>query len=524
MTPWSAAVALGGLAAGVALFLMYGSMRRAVAAGHTSFWGVLIGAAVVLAAGYGTWLFAEWNGDELVRRWATATMLSVGGLGFLASVVAMGRFGARVLEARSAMERRLDAKNAELRGALDSLERNFRQLNALVEVSGVMPFEFSVLGDEMTWTHPSADERLYGASMRGIGLQDYVTRFVHQADRPRFFDALDELLRGSPGTYTQLEYRIRRVDGAVRSVRLAATAIFEDGQPVLIRGFAFDVSELRRLEADLVQAQKLEALGLMAANVAHEINTPAQFLSDSLGYAQDALGPLLELTDELVERTREGGRERAAWLDDAIDMADLEYTRVELPRAIARAVEGTHRIATIVRAMKDFTHPATSAKVSADLNRAVRSAAVVASHEVKHVAELRFELGELPSVCCHVDEVIQVFLNLIVNAAHAIADRQRTGDPARGSITLRSRETAAGEVEISVEDDGCGITPEAAAHVFEPFFTTKAVGRGTGQGLTIARRIVVDQHGGRLWFDTEPGRGTVFRVVLPVAESARAAA
>ena len=178
-------------------------------------------------------------------------------------------------------------------------------------------------------------------------------------------------------------------------------------------------------------------------------------------------------------------------------------------------MEGVTRVATIVKAMKDFAHPEHNQKMAVDLNRALTSTLVVARNELKYVADVETAFGDLPPVECHVGDMNQVFLNLLVNAAHAIGDAVN-GSGQRGKIGIRT--WCEGDwVRISISDTGCGIPEAIRARVFDPFFTTKTVGRGTGQGLAISRSIVVDKHGGTLTFDSEVGRGTTFSIGLPVA-------
>ena len=195
------------------------------------------------------------------------------------------------------------------------------------------------------------------------------------------------------------------------------------------------------------------------------------------------------------------------------DEADLDYTKENVPEAILRARDGVSRIATIVGAMKEFAHPDTRQKTSSDLNRAIETTLIIARNEYKYVAEVETELGELPLVSCHIGDLNQVFLNLIVNAAHAIADLVKDSDN-KGRITVRTAHEG-DRVRIEIADTGCGIPDEIRDRIFDPFFTTKVVGRGSGQGLAIARSIVVDKHGGTLGFTSEVGKGTTFTVVLP---------
>jgi signal transduction histidine kinase len=191
---------------------------------------------------------------------------------------------------------------------------------------------------------------------------------------------------------------------------------------------------------------------------------------------------------------------------------DMEFLETEVPEAILQTLNGIDRVATIVRAMKAFGHPSGEERTPADINAAIRNTLVVANNEVKYVATVVTELDDLPLVPCFLGDVNQVLLNLVVNAAHAIRAADR---PTLGTITVRTRTEGQWAV-IDVQDDGTGIPPEVAERVFEPFFTTKGVGVGTGQGLTLSYGLVTERHGGTLTFDTTPGRGTTFRVRLPL--------
>ena len=253
----------------------------------------------------------------------------------------------------------------------------------------------------------------------------------------------------------------------------------------------------RLREVQVRHAQKMEAVGQLAAGVAHEINTPIQFVSDSAYFLQTAFEDLLAFVD---------GRKSA-------DEADLEYLRSQIPKALERTIKGLDRVANIVRALKGFSYTHQGEKVLADPNRLVEDTLLVCKNEYKYIADVMTELRTIPLLACHPGDICQVLLNLVVNAAHAIESQAREGQ--RGQIGI---ETAFldDEIVIRVSDDGPGI-PEAIQHrIFEPFFTTKEVGRGTGQGLAISRAIVVEGHSGSLEFATSVGKGTTFSVRLPL--------
>ena len=268
------------------------------------------------------------------------------------------------------------------------------------------------------------------------------------------------------------------------------------------------LEERDRLEDNLRQAQKLEAIGQLAAGIAHEINTPTQYVGDNLRFLKESFG---ELNSLLVHLVKAGGAPAGKLLADA----DFDYLKEEIPRALNQSLEGVDRVAKIVRAMKEFSHPARE-KTATDLNRAIQSTITVASNEWKYVAEVEMDLdANLPAVHCSPAEFNQVVLNMVVNAAHAIGDV--VGDGARGKGKIRVKTRPDGEwAVIEISDSGAGMPPHVQQRIFEPFFTTKEVGKGTGQGLAIAHNVIVDKHAGTIKVASSPGKGTTFTIRLPI--------
>jgi PAS domain S-box-containing protein len=310
-----------------------------------------------------------------------------------------------------------------------------------------------------------------------------------------------------------------RPDGTMGIVKPSlAPVVSPDGS----RGFVMtgnDVTEQRTLQSQLDQAQRLESVGRLAAGIAHEINTPIQFVGDNTRFLKDAFARFEDML-AAYRRYAEGGGDAAllAATKRAEEEADVGYLVEEVPKAIEQALDGVSRVASIVRAMKEFAHPDRGDKVRTDLNQALVSTLTVARNELKYVADVETDLGDLPSVPCYVGELNQAFLNILVNAAHAIGDVvQSTG--ARGTIRVRTWRDD-GQVAIAIADTGGGIPDGIRERIFDPFFTTKDVGRGTGQGLAIARNVIVEKHGGSLSFETEVGRGTTFIIRLPVGNGA----
>jgi two-component system NtrC family sensor kinase len=305
-------------------------------------------------------------------------------------------------------------------------------------------------------------------------------------------------------------------DGRVVPVLISAS-VHRDrkNQPVSLVFVALDLSERRRLEVELRHAQKMESLGQLSAGVSHEINTPMQFIGDNLHFIRDAIMHLQPLLDALPELRAQLSGDNAARYAQLETSADFDFIRSRLPRALDRALEGVRRVSHIVEAMRAFSHPQTE-MTAVDLNQGLRDTLTVANNEFKYVADLHCDFGALPNVICNGGDMNQVFLNLIVNAAHAITDRQqRGGNSARGTIRVATRVDEDSAV-IAISDDGCGIAPAIRHRVFDPFFTTKEVGKGTGQGLAISRNVVVEQHGGTLDFSSASGAGTTFKIRIPI--------
>jgi signal transduction histidine kinase len=280
-----------------------------------------------------------------------------------------------------------------------------------------------------------------------------------------------------------------------------------------------ETAERAKVEVELRHAQKLESIGRLTAGVAHELNTPIQFVSDSCTFLRNAIADLIALgqrSQAIVHQLHAGdlaNQDALSALETVRRELDADYLETEVPAAVERAIDGLQRMTGVVRSMKEFSHPGRKDMELADLNRGLRNTLVIAHHEYKYVAKLTTELGELPLVPCQLGELNQVFLNLIVNAAHAIGDVV-AGSDRMGEIVVRSWSDA-DTVKIAISDTGGGIPDAIRERIFEPFFTTKEVGRGTGQGLAIARSIIVEKHRGQLVLDSTIGVGTTFTIVLP---------
>ncbi|MEA9389878.1 ATP-binding protein [Acerihabitans sp. TG2] len=281
------------------------------------------------------------------------------------------------------------------------------------------------------------------------------------------------------------------------------------------------LAELRLTQAQLLQAQKMESIGQLAAGIAHEINTPTQYVCDNVGFVKTATVALITLLDAAlalaeVARGKMAAEPVVAEFDAVIKRTKVEFLRHQIPSALDESLEGLGHIAKIVGAMKEFSHPAQSEKEWVDVREVINTTVTVARNEWKYVAELETHFEDnLPQLPCLRDILGQVILNLVVNAAHAIADTIKEGVKEKGRIIVSAAQNGA-YMEIRVEDDGGGIPVGIRDRIFEPFFTTKAVGKGTGQGLAIVYSTVVDKHDGQIRCESQEGVGTTFIMQLPL--------
>lgn len=264
---------------------------------------------------------------------------------------------------------------------------------------------------------------------------------------------------------------------------------------------------LQQQQLEEMVAQRLDSVGQLAAGIAHELNTPVQFVNDYIFFVRESVQQLLDIVDKLKPVQQPAGP----------DQAEVVYLKENLPVALQGCIDGLAKITEIVLSMKEFSHADDRTMGPVDLNRAIQNTLLVARSLYVEIAEIETHYDELPQVSCYGAEINQMLLNLVTNAAEAIGEVARaTGK--KGRITVSTRRDAE-EVLISITDTGAGIPEAIREKIFDPFFTTKQVGGGTGQGLSIARNVVVRRHGGALSFQTELGQGTRFLVRLPVQRS-----
>ena len=352
---------------------------------------------------------------------------------------------------------------------------------------------------------------------------------AHDAEGKRFFDLpvqwqeperlkalFDEASKETP-----VQSEIGFQDGAQQlTLGVKIYSLFDEDQSMgwLLQGA--DITHQKMLRFQLDQAQKMEAVGQLAAGVAHEINTPIQYIGDSVRFVSKSLKKLdaiLELLPDLMENSDDDWQDRIEEISDELPTArKVRKALTQIPEALDDAMTGVQKVAKIVAAMKAFSHPGSDEKGTLNLNEVLESTVTVARNEWKYVSKLEMDLDpELPSIQGFHGELNQAFLNIVVNAAHAIGDRVKRGDFEAGLIHI-STKTRDGGVEVCIRDTGGGIPESVRNRVYEPFFTTKEVGKGTGQGLAIAYNVIVEKHAGKLWFEIAEGEGTTFHIFLPL--------
>jgi PAS domain S-box-containing protein len=328
------------------------------------------------------------------------------------------------------------------------------------------------------------------------------------------------LIMDKVGGVKNFECEVFCKDGSKIWLTMSIRAIRQNGVIIRYEGMCEDITERKQLREQLLQAQKLESVGQLAAGIAHEINTPTQYIGDNVRFLDDAFQDLKSLLGnyERLLTAAKGNALSSETLQEvgkAVERIDTAYLLEEIPKAIEQTLEGVTRVSKIVNAMREFSHPSTKEKIPLDLNHAISTTITVARNEWKYVADLETEFDPLlPPVPCLPGEFNQVILNIIVNAAHAIDDVIKKGGPQKGNIKVQTIHCIAW-AEIRIQDTGSGIPKSVQSRIFDPFFTTKEIGKGTGQGLSIARSVVVDKHGGSIRFETEEGKGTTFIIRLP---------
>ncbi|TWT89474.1 PAS domain-containing sensor histidine kinase [Stieleria varia] len=293
------------------------------------------------------------------------------------------------------------------------------------------------------------------------------------------------------------------------------------GNPVTYTALIRDLSKRKLLEANLQQARKMESIGQLAAGIAHEINTPIQFVSSNLQFLHDAfndVGELLDLFDELVTAVKNNATTDGLikQINDRSELVDLPFLREELPDAIAQSLDGIERVAGIVKTMKEFSQSSSGCRTPVDINQSIEKALAVAANQYSDVAKICTELqSDLDKAPCMEDQFMQVILIVLANAADAISEHC---EPGKGTILIGT-EQIADRIQIRITDNGCGIKPEVQERIFDPFFTTKEVGKGSGQGLAFAYDVIVNKHNGTIAVESTESGCTTILISLPLSHT-----
>ena len=345
--------------------------------------------------------------------------------------------------------------------------------------------------------------------------------FVHPDDRGIIREKAKKMISGED--ISPYEFRIVSKTGELRWLMETVSSIIFNGRRAIL-GNCIDITERRQREVQELHSQKLESVGQLAAGIAHEINTPIQFVGDNISFMKDAFQDILSLTN-ILHALKSDDLSNSAVAGNLLSLIhkkemeiDLDFLSKEIPQAIEQSLEGLQRVVKIIMAMREFSHPGGENKTDLDINKAIESTITLSRNEWKYSADLTTTLApDLPIVQGYPADFNQVILNIIINAAQALQGKAGKGNSEKGRIEISTRQDG-NEVEICIRDTGMGILPVAQSRVFDPFFTTKEVGKGTGQGLTIAHNIIVQKHGGKIFFETKPGEGTAFYIRLQLIQ------
>lgn len=414
---------------------------------------------------------------------------------------------------------KLQVEKREREQLLTQLEESKKKLDALINNIHGCVIEFDISDGSVHYISDGV-EGIWGVEAKNVKNVFELAEKVHPEDIGRIRDRVQSIINDR--SVANMEYRVIKEDQNTIWVREICSVKVVDGMPKALVSVAVDITEFKqaseekkRIEKELVHAQKLESVGQLAAGIAHEINTPAQFISDNLVFLQESVGEVLQLIADIRGQVSESKLETLVnSVDGLCEQADLEYLSEEILPALKQSSDGISSISKIIRAMKDYSHPGETVEL-ADINKAIDSTITISRTEWKYFAVLETEFDEaLPMVECVISDINQVVLNMIVNAAHAVVEKYDDPDNLQGKIIIRTK-SMGDKVAIEISDNGAGMPESVRVKIFDHFFTTKEVGKGTGQGLSLAYRMIVEKHKGSIDVDSEEGVGTTFRILLP---------
>jgi PAS domain S-box-containing protein len=415
--------------------------------------------------------------------------------------------------AKDLLETRVEERTGELKKALNEHARLSSALEQAVEMI--------IIADTarcIDYVNP-AFERVTGYSRNEAMGQDCAQLLCHNAGDADHGDVQEAFEKGEVWTGRVVN---KKKDGTSFSAEASISPLRNDNGAVTSFVVVLrDVTQEVKLETQLQAAAKMEAVGQLAAGIAHEINTPIQYVGDNTRFLKESFTDILAVM-EVYGRLFEAAEDAAPLTEllpkirTTLEEADIDFLREEIPQAIEQALEGVARVAKIVQAMREFSHPGMDEKNPVDINRTIENTLSVSRNAWKYAADVETHFDpNLPHVTCLPGDINQALLNLIVNAAHTIEDAVKAREEEKGRITITTRRVDE-TVEVRIQDTGMGIPAEVRQNIFDPFFTTKDFGRGTGQGLAIAHNAIVNKHDGSLTFETKVGEGTTFIIRLPI--------
>lgn len=412
--------------------------------------------------------------------------------------------------------------------ALQDMARVNARLNYLLANTPAIIYSSVPSGDfKMTYVSDNVQRVLDYEPEEMVADPNFWFNHIHPEDVPHIFSSLALVFVEGQRTY---EYRFQAKDGRYLWMHDKLRLIRDsDGNPVEVVGSLTDITDrklmeealqkkgneqrslierLQEAQAQLLQSEKMASIGQLAAGIAHEINNPVGFVNSNMGTLRTYVETLFKVIDgyDQVLASMPANPDVSARIAQLKKQADLDYLKEDVTSLVRESMDGLKRVKDIVQALKDFSHVGATDWQMADLHEGIESTLHIAHNEFKYKATVDRRYGELPLVKCLASQLNQVFMNLIVNAAHAISES--------GVITIRTG-SEGDWVWVEIADNGVGIAPEHMTRIFEPFFTTKEIGKGTGLGLSLSYNIV-NKHGGRIDVSSEVGVGTRFTVHLPV--------
>jgi PAS domain S-box-containing protein len=424
-------------------------------------------------------------------------------------------------------------KNADYRSEIEAINEEgekIQQTNEFLNNILNSPTNISIVSTDLDrrviFWNKGAERMLGYTAAEMVGKKNIEIIYANENTKSIISSHIESVVQNGNGMISEIEERTK--SGEIIWVNLAISPRFDNkGRLNGLMGIGENITERKQMQVQLNHAQKMESIGQMAAGIAHEINTPLQYIGDNARFLRESFFDVLSLFKDYIQLVKNNKdslicKEQLELIEDKKKNYELDYLVEEIPQAINQSLEGIDRVNKIVQALKEFSHPGSEEKRPSDINRAINTTLNVSRNEWKYIAEVVTNLDmELPLVPCYLNDFNQVMLNLIINAVHTVKEKTKDDNPKSETISITTKMRGKW-VEISVSDTGQGIPEDIQSKIFDPFFTTKEVGKGTGQGLAIVHAIVVKKHQGKIDFESEWGSGTTFRIQLPLLQKSMA--